>query len=207
MPGLALFAATVFAFHHLPALAGAAGVWIDLLTPFAAGAGAAAVLAPLSPRRAVLALAVVAGLLYADGHGIHLAANSIRDEGVTGRAAETAFFWDERFGHVEWHTGWLLLVAAFCLAEVRTDAPRAAGAATAATAALLLGLTLFTSTVEGGDWWLVPPAAALLATWALARPRPLLRASALAFVLAAVLMGVWALWHGGMPEFSELGWI
>jgi hypothetical protein len=84
---------------------------------------------------------------------------------------------------------------------VRDD--RVAGAAATA----LLGVTLFAGTVEGGTWWLLPPAAAAFGAWALARPRPLLRACAAALVLAALLLAVWAAWHGGVPEPSELGWI
>jgi hypothetical protein len=77
----------------------------------------------------------------------------------------------------------------------------------AVAVAVLLGFTLFTSTVEGQTWWLLPPAAALLCVWALARPRPLLRACAGAFALAALLLAGWAAWHRGVPEFSDLGWI
>jgi hypothetical protein len=60
-------------------------------------------------------------------------------------------------------------------------------------AALVLGFTLFTSTVEGGTWWLELGATAVFVAWAAARPRPLLVTCAAAFVLAATLIGVWAI--------------
>jgi hypothetical protein len=28
-----------------------------------------------------------------------------------------------------------------------------------------------------------------------------------AFALPAMLIGVWAVWHGGVPEFSDVGWL
>lgn len=78
---------------------------------------------------------------------------------------------------------------------------------TAVAAAAVLGATLFASTVEGGTWWLLPTVALLLGVWALARPAPLLRTCAAGFGLAVLLLAAWAVWHGGVPEFSELGWI
>jgi len=77
----------------------------------------------------------------------------------------------------------------------------------AAAVVVLLGATLFTNTVEGGDWWLELAAAAVFCAWALAGRRPLLTAFAGAFAFGAALIGVWAIWHGGVPQFSELGWI
>ena len=73
-----------------------------------------------------------------------------------------------------------------------------------AAAAILLGWTFFTSTVEGQTWWMELPAAVLFVVWAVREPRPLLRAAAGAFALGALLIGVWAIWQGGVPEFSAL---
>ncbi len=174
--------------------------------------GAAAVL--LVGLRATswpLLAALVAGLLYVDGHGIHLAANSIAREELMGEAERVAHFWDEQFGHIEWHLGWFGLVASFCFAEaVRPARPvtTAAGGRLADAASVgLLGFTLFTNTVEGGTWWLELGAAVVLSVWAARARRPLVAASALAFLFGAVLIGIWAAWHGGVPQFSEVGWI
>ena len=207
MRALLAFAAAVFVFHHLPALAGRFGDWVDLATPFAVLGAAALVLVALRPPLWVAALALAAGIAYADGHGIHLAANSIRAEEVTGEADDVSYFWDERFGHLEWHLGWLSLLVAFTLAERFGRRPATPETAAGALVVLLLGFTLFTGTVEGQDWWIVPPFAVALAAWAVVRRAPVLRACAGALVLAVLLMAVWALWQGGMPQFSELGWI
>jgi hypothetical protein len=203
---LLAFAAAVFVFHNLPTLAGRFGDWIDLVTPFAVLGAAALVLLALRAPLWVAALALAAGVAFADGHGIHLAANSIRGVALAGEAGDTAYFWDERFGHIEWHLGWLGLLVAFPLAE-RFGRATPSRPLTAALVVLMLGSTLFGSTVEGQDWWLVPPVALALAAWALVCQGPVLRSCAGALALAGLLMAVWAAWHSGMPEFSDLGWI
>jgi hypothetical protein len=204
---LVVFALAVAVFHHVPAVAGGLGDWIDLATPFAVVGAAVLVLLGLGAWGAALGLAVVAAVAYVDGHGLHLAANSIRDEDPIGEVERVAYFWDESFSHWEWHLGLVGLLVAFCLAEPSARRPVRAGALQTALVAVLLGVTLFTSTVEGHTWWLLPPAALLLAGWALARPRPVLVACAEALVLACILLAGWAAWHGGVPEFSDLGWI
>lgn len=202
---LLAFATAIVVFHHLPSIAGdSAGDWVDLATPFAV-VGAAALLLGRDVVPLAFAVALVGALLYVDGHGIHLAANSIWREAPTGDARDVTHFWDEEWSHVEWHLGWFVMVIAFCLAErarpVQVD--RRLGA----LSAFLLGSTLFTSTVEGGSWWLELAATAVLVPWAAVARRPLLSACASGFGLGAVLIGIWALWHGGVPQFSELGWI
>jgi hypothetical protein len=204
---LVAFAAAVAVFHHLPSPVGSAGDWVDLATPFAVVGLAAVVLAGLGAWGVALGLGIAAGIAYVDGHGIHLAANSIRAEGLTGEAESVAYFWDERFSHVEWHIGLIGLLLAFCLAEAWVRYPVRGSALQASLVVVLLGFTLFTSTVEGQTWWLLPPAAAVLVVWALARPRPVLGACAGALALAALLVAGWAAWHHGVPEFSDLGWI
>jgi hypothetical protein len=201
---LLAFAASVFTFHHLPTLVGGdAGSTVDLVTPLAVVGAAAAALATLAPGRAALALALVAGVLYVDGHGLHLAANSIRNEGPTGDVERVAEFWDETFSHAEWHLGWFALVAALCVAAREpVRLPRLVAVAFA----LLLGWSVFTSTVEGRTWPRALAPAPAFAAWASARRHPVLVASAAAFALAALLVGVWAALHGGeVPEFSDVG--
>jgi hypothetical protein len=195
---LLAFAAAVFVFHHLPSLAGeAAGDWIDLLTPFAV-IGTAAFVIGRGASTLVLVVAVIGAVLYVDGHGIHLAANAIGHEELTGEAKDVTHFWDEEWGHFEWHLGWFVLIGAMCLGGVKRPwlAP---------VCAVLLGWTLFTSTVEGGTWWLELTATAVLVPWAFVAKRPILITVASAFGLAALMIGIWALWHQGMPQFSDVG--
>jgi hypothetical protein len=200
--------ATFFVMHPLPSIAGAAGDWIDLVTPLAVVAATALALAAVRAPPQALALAVVSGVLYVHWHGIHLAANSIGNEEVRGRAADVTHFWDEVFGHIEWHLGWIGLLAAVALGD---SLPRGPDGDTRrwqfVVAAVLLGLTLFTSSVEGGTWWLVLTTTAVFVIWAVRRPRPIVVTCAAAFSIASTLIAVWAIWHRGMPQFSEVGWL
>ncbi len=204
------FAASVFLFHQLPALlTPPAGQAVDLITPFAVIGSAAALLLSLRAAGAALVLGVVAAILYVDGHGIHLAANSIAGQLTGGDAARVAYFWDERFSHVELLAGWVGLVAAFALAEVLRSDERGDSASKALTAltAALLGWTFFTSTVEGQTWWLLLAVAPLFIAWALLLRRPIVVTAAVSYVFAAMLIGAWALLNGGVPQFSEVGLI
>ncbi len=197
------FAAVFFVFHQFPSVLFSDRIEaaVDVLTPFAVAASAVAVMLTFGATRGPVFAAVVAGVLYVHGHGVHLAANSIHNEGVD---TDVVYFWDERFSHIEAVLGWFGLVAAFCLAERISRRPATMSPALLTLAALLLGATFFTSTVEGQTWWLELPAAALFGVWALRAPRPLLRAAAGAFAVGAALIAVWAIWHGGVPEFSDL---
>lgn len=201
------FVVTVAVFHSLPILAGAIGMHdaVELVTPFAVVGAVLATLLSLRARPRALLLALVGAILYVDGHGIHLSANSIGTKPISGRAAEVAHFWDEQFGHLWWHLGWFVLIAAICVAEPGRHV-RLSRRQTAAVV-VLLGATLFTNTVEGGDWWLELAGAAVFGAWALAAHHRLLAGFATAFAFAAALIGIWAIWHGGVPQFSQLGWI
>jgi hypothetical protein len=202
---LLAFAAAVFVFHQLPTLVGSgAGPWVDLLTPFAV-IGAAAWLIGRGASTLVLVVATVGALLYVDGHGIHLAANAINHEELTGEAKDVTDFWDEEWSHFEWYLGWFLLLGAFCLDERERPVRLRLWAAVAS--AVLLGWTIFVNTVEGGTWWLALVAAGAFVPWAVIARRSLLVTVASGFGLAALMIGIWALWQQGMPQFSELGWL
>ena len=202
---LLAFAGAVLVFHHLPSLAGeTAGDRMDLVTPFAVVGAAALVLGRSAPRVA-LVVAILAAITYVDGHGIHLAANSIGHEELSGEAEDVTHFWDEDWGHIEWHGGLFALVGGLCLAE--RWRPVRVGRLAAACAVIALGWTFFTSTVEGGTWWLELAATAVFVPWAVLARRPLLGTFAGAFGVCALMIGIWAVWHGGVPQFSELGWL
>ena len=198
------FAFAVLVFHNVPAFAGDAGTWIDLVTPFAVIGAAAFGIARAS--LGVLVVGFVGAVLYVDGHGIHLAANDIGREEPAGDVERVTHFWDETFGHLEWHVGWLLLLGALALAD-RERRRTSRGAVPLAAATLALGFTIFTNTVEGGDWWLTLAAAPIFAVLALRFRSSVAVAAAAALALASGLIGVWAAWHGGVPQFSEVGLI
>lgn len=198
------FAVAVAAFHHLPTIEELdVGTALDLLTPLAVVGAAATLLLAADAPRPPLAVAFVAALLYVDGHGIHLAANDIRDHGILGQGADRAYFWDEQLGHIEWHLGWFGLLLAFCLAE-RARPGIVRGGPTASIAVLPLGFTLFSSSVEGQTWPLMLAAGLGFGAWAAVARRPLLVRCGAAFGLATLLVAGWAVWQGGVPEFTDV---
>jgi hypothetical protein len=102
--------------HHLGLLPdglGAAGGgtrwadWLDLLGPYLVIGTALAALAAVGTDRRGWVAAVLGGVLYAQGHGIHLAANSI----ANARGDQSpAHLWDEVVGHLLWYGGFAVLV-------------------------------------------------------------------------------------------------
>jgi hypothetical protein len=205
---LLAFAASVFVFHQVPALLPhALGDALDLLTPFAVVGSSTGLLMALGARRGALAVAMLAGILYVDGHGIHLSANSIHNQHPVGRVEQVAYFWDERFSHTELVLGWFGLVASFCLAEgdARRPPPATGSRLPLVATTLLLGFTFFTSTVEGQTWWLLVGVTPLFVVWAWRRPRALVIAAAGAYLWGTALVGAWAILNGGVPQFSDVG--
>ena len=201
---LAWFAVAVILGHHVGTLVGPLGVlggetewadWVDLLVPYAVvGTAVGALLAAGADRRAWL-LAAVGGVVYTQGHGIHLAANSVGN--ARGDEAPV-HLWDEVVGHYVWYAGLYLLMAALVLVlpalRSRTRWPLAA----------LFGLTLATNGVEGGTPVFTLLVAAGFLAWGLRRRNDVVVCAA---GVAAVLIAGWGLYHQGFPQFSELGWI
>ena len=169
--------------------------WIDFLVPYVVvGSGVLALVAAGTDRFGWI-LFVVSAIAYTQGHGVHLAANSV-DNAVGGHVAH---LWDEQVSHWFWYLG----LAGMVLALTRA-APRFVMPAWAWVVVVLFGFTWFDNTIEGGVPLLGIVGAAALGGYALRRRVP---AVAAAFGLALVLLVVWGVWHGGFPQFSQLGWI
>jgi hypothetical protein len=210
---LALFAATVVIGHHVGTVFKPLGTvgptewadWIDLAVPVVVLGTATAVLSSGgAPRRAWLVF-LAGAVAYVEGHGLHLAANSISNAGPSGRAADAAHLWDEVVSHHLWYAGLAAVVAALALAVAGSDL---AVPAPAYALAALFGLTATTNAIEGGTAVLSLAVAAGFVAWGWRRRdrgsgRLLLSAYAVSFVLLVV----WGVWHQGFPQFSELGWI
>ena len=198
------FALAVLAFHHLPTIdLFNLGIVIDGFTPLAVVGTASALLLADRPPRLALVVGFLAALAYVDGHGIHMAANAINGADPVGEAGERTELWDERIGHIDWHLGWFGLLLAVCLAERGRPGP-APGRFESAVGVAALGFTLFTSTVEGQTWPLMLAVGAGFVAWAARSRRPLLTRCAAAFAVAAALVAVWAIWQGGVPEFTDV---
>jgi hypothetical protein len=164
---LTLTAVTYNLCHHvgsLPDGLGAAGHgtrvadWLDLAAPFLVLVPALLTLVAARADRATYTLLVVGALLYTQGHGIHLAANSIGNQAP----GPTAHFWDETAGHLLWYAG----VAIVVVALARTMAGRQVRPSAlplAVPLAVLTGVTWASNAIGADLAWAggVPAVAAL----------------------------------------------
>ena len=187
--------------HHLGALPGGLGDaggatrwvdWLDLLTPYAVvGTALAAVAVAGTDRRGWWTALLGAGA-YVQGHGVHLAANSISN--ARGDAAPT-YLWDEVLGHWIWYSGTALLL----LAVVRAVRPEPTPVAV--LLAVATGLTWTTNALEGTFAVGALAASAAFVAWGASRRDPVLLA---AFATSGVLLVGYGLWQGGFPAPSAL---
>jgi hypothetical protein len=206
---LAWFAVAVVVGHHVGTIFGPLGGagrgtewadWLDLLTPYAVlGTAAGALLAAAATRRTWL-VAALGAVVYVQGHGIHLAANSVGNARGDGQPVH---LWDEVMGHYLWYGGLYAVVAALALAV-----PEPRGGARWPLAALF-GLTMATNGIEGGTALLTLAVAVAFVLWAVRRRSAVLTA---AWAVATVLLAGWGLYWGVtdgrfFPQFSQLGWI
>jgi hypothetical protein len=205
---LAVFAATVIVTHHVNTVLGPLGRvgttrwadWVDLLVPYLVLGTAAAVLAAArAGRREWIALAAT-GVLYTQGHGIHLAANSIA--GV--EPSDAVHLWDETVGHWLWYGGLAGIVAT--LGYTLRDVP-SSRSVWALVLSLAFGFTIFTNSVEGGTVALGLVCGVLFVAWGLRRRGRLPEVLVPAYSLALVSLLGWGVYWRGFPQFSELGWI
>src|SRR3954465_9219808 len=202
---LLVFALAVVVGHHIGVGIGPLGDvgdtgtrwadWVDLLVPYVVVGAAATALATLGTDRRGWGVFVASALAYTQGHGIHLAANSINNA-VGGHVAH---LWDEDVSHWIWYLGLAGMV--FVLTRA---APRLVMPVWAWGGVVLFGFTWFDNTVEGGVPGLGIVGAVALGSYAVRRR--VLPVSA-AYGFALVLLVVWGVWHGGFPQFSQLGWI
>ena len=174
--------------------------WIDLATPYVVTGAAGGALRAARASRLAWTVFWFAAVLYTQGHGIHLAANSVGNVAP----GEPAYLWDEHVGHYLWYTGFALLVAtlAATLAERR---PR--GGLGAHLLALLVGFTNFTNSVEGQTPILGIVVAVLFLGWGVVTRDGLGRVLLTAYGFSLLLFAAFGIWQGGFPEFSKLGWI
>jgi hypothetical protein len=175
--------------------------WIDLATPYVVTGAVAGALRAARASRVVWTVFWFAAVLYTQGHGIHLAANSV---GNAVGQAQPAYLWDEHVGHYLWYTGFALLVAT--LAATLSER-RHRGGVGAHLLALLVGLTNFTNSVEGQTPVLGIVFAVVFLVWGLVTRDGLGRVLLTAYGFSLLLFAVFGIWQGGFPEFSKLGWI
>ncbi len=210
---LALYATAVVLGHHIGTIAKPLGTvgptewadWIDLLVPLAVLGGAAAVLKAAGAQRSDWVLFGLGALLYAQGQGLHLGANSINNADPVGLAEDAAHLWDEVVSHYITYVGHTIVVGALTLTLLRTglQAHRASF-----LLAALFGLTWTNNTIEGGTPVLGLAVAIGYAVWGWQRrQQAAARLLLAAYGLSFLLLAGFGIWQGGFPQFSELGWI
>jgi hypothetical protein len=205
---LAWFVVAVIAGHHVGTVFGPLGGagdtrwadWIDLVVPFLVLGAAAATLAAAGPGRREWVLLGVCGVLYTQGHGIHLAANSIANV----EPSDVVHLWDETVGHWIWYVGLAGIVGTLALAVA--DVPSSRNAWSVALA-LAYGATMFTNSIEGGTVALGFVTSVVFIAWGWRRRGRLPELLVPAYGLALACLIGWGLYWGGFPQFSELGWI
>jgi hypothetical protein len=192
---LALTALAYGVLHHLGAVPGGFGAvgvtrwgdWLDLAVPFLVLTPALFSVLGLGAR--AVAVFAVGAVMYVEGHGIHLAANSIGNV-APGPAAH---LWDETVGHLLWYAGVAVITAVLGTAMSHlpwpaTRVPRL----TTVVLALLAGLTWATNCL-GGDGTALPglAVAVALTAYGLAHRNSLALALAAGYAPAAL----WLLGH------------
>lgn len=119
--------------HHLGALPDGLGPaghgtrvadWLDLFVPLVVLGPALWTLVEARVPRRTWVVAAVGAWLYASGHGIHLAANSIGNVAP----GPTAHLWDEQVGHWLWYAGVAVVTAALASTLPGQARPRHPGA-------------------------------------------------------------------------------
>ncbi|RJS46975.1 hypothetical protein [Nocardioides cavernaquae] len=130
--------------------------WLDLAIPWLVLIPAALTLQAAQVGRRVWWIFGAGALAYANGHGMHLAANSVGniDPGPT------AHLWDEVVGHYIWYAGVAGLLAALAMSMVGRPRPPVIGY----LLTVAVGLTWASNAVGGGTEWF-SLAASLVAVW------------------------------------------
>ena len=194
--------------------------WLDLLTPWVVVGFAALTLVRATmltsrrrPDRASWLLLGAGTVAFAQGAGLHLAANSIHNVGPSGDVEDVTYLWDEQVSHWIWYVGLLLLLAAVVRTVMSSEPPALVRTTVPGLIlAVLVGFTLFTTWVEGQTPWLGLAAAGGATVIALRSAAPgrsyVLASFGPALVLLLGWGGYWLVADGVLfPEFSDLGWI
>ena len=176
--------------------------WLDLLVPWAILGPAAMVLAACRPRPAAWWVFGAGALVLVQGHGIHLAANSIAKY----HSSDTVYLWDEIVGHQLLFGGVGLMLAGVFAAL--NAGPRLRVGPVGWLLGVVVGVSLFNCYIEGSAPLLGLATSVGFLVWAWRRRGdPHGRLALLTYAITFVLLVGWGAYWQGYPEFSELGWI
>lgn len=162
--------------------------------------------------------------LWASGHGMHLAANSINNLvdnlaknqtfDITGTDIHTLiYFFDERLSHYLWYSGILGLAALLSYRDWKHPASTSTKWWVVILAGIIHGFTIFCVFLEGQVVLLGLPFTIIfiLSVFFGGRKKlshkPLLAFFSITCLVAFILFLGWGLYWGGFPELSEVGLI
>ena len=158
---------------------------------------------------------LVLAAFWVEGQGMHLSANSIGHllREMTGSDASVLTnFYDEVLSHYLWHFGVMGLSTLLILRQWQT--PFIGGRAELgleSLAGVIHGFTFFLIVVEAGTAPLGIPFAILVTLFGLVwgrkklRQQPLLAFFFVTYLVATIFFAGWAIYWGGLPQFSEVG--
>ena len=171
----------------------------------------------LTPNQREMLAFLIFVVLWVMGQGMHLAANSISHlmESMQSSDAYTlTHFYDETLSHYLWHVGIVGLSALLLYRQWRNPfSEKVATMRLTSVAGAIYGATFFAVILEGGTAPLGIPFAVLVAIFGLAAGRqqrksqPLLVFFLVSSLVSLVLFSSWAIYWGGLPQFSEVGLI
>jgi hypothetical protein len=171
----------------------------------------------LTPNQREMIAFLILSVLWVMGQGMHLAANSVShlmEEMKHSDAYMLTHFYDETLSHYLWHMGIVGLSALLLYRQWRNPFP-GTGATMRLTsvAGAIYGATFFGVIVEAGTAPLGIPFVVIVGLFGLAAGRqqrkfqPLLVFFLVSSLVSLVLFATWAIYWGGLPQFSEVGLI
>jgi hypothetical protein len=162
------------------------------------------------PAQSEIIAFLILAAMWVEGHGMHLAANSIGhlSRGLAGTdAAALIHFYDEVLSHYMWHAAVTGLSVLLIYRQWKNPfAGGRSGRGAEVGAGVLHGLNYGLMVLEGATTPLGVPAAALITGFALARGRaklreqPLLAFFFVAYLVATLLFVAWRLYWGSFIE-------
>jgi hypothetical protein len=222
------------AFHVIPPLLHVeishrftVGDLVDFFTPFVLVLVVAKVYLLLrseaeeSVRKWVFVIMIVGGVAFIEGHGMHLSANVISRHltQMTGTDLYALnYFFDERLGHILWDAGFVLFAMEFVVLALHSSftTMKTNDTLIVVVGSVLYGFAYFVNAVEGQTVIFTIPFAVLIIPailWLAKRRKvavlghPVLVFYLVAFIVAISFFMFWGIVKGGLPQFSELGWI
>ncbi len=160
-------------------------------------------------------------VLYVEGHGLHLSANSLArliDKAQNPGLYHAAYLWDEIISHYVWDGGVFLIAIALIVASSRRPYKSLSVPSLVfiSLGTILYGFTFAVNSIEGQTVVLGIPvailgcAACIGLRWKNPQPErnnPVTLFFLVAFSVTLILFVYWGIRYSGFPQFSELGWI